>query len=52
MGFLAFLNSQLEAPERGAADGRAPGLGYLIFRLFRGSLARLPASSKVDTRTR
>ena len=52
MRFLAFFNSQLEAPERGAADSRAPGLGYLILRLLTGSLRRLPALSKVDTRTR
>jgi len=52
MGFLAFFSSQLDDPARGAADGRAPGLGYLIFRLLVRSLARLPALSKVDTRTR
>lgn len=52
MGFLAYLNSQLEAPERGAADRRAPGLAYLILRLFSGSTERLPAASNVETRTR
>ncbi|RKQ87936.1 hypothetical protein C8N24_5970 [Solirubrobacter pauli] len=52
MGFLAFLHAQLDAPERGAADRRAPGLAYLILRLFRGAAERLPALSKADTRTR